>query len=280
MSGFYDLQSAPDWQRVKAGFSWYLDYYLDTMKKAEATSGKRLLDVLDVHWYPEARGDHRITDGDAASSADAAARMQAPRSLWDASYHENSWIQQALPAFLPLLPRLRQSIAQYYPGTKLAITEYDYGARNAISGGITQADVLGVFGREGVYIATIWGIGATDQYALAGFQLYRDYDGRRGTFGSTSVRATSADIASLSAYASIDGSDASVVHLVLLNKSASDTIAAKIQLSGGDYSRGDVYGFDATSARITPRAAIASIAGNVVDYPVPPLTALHLVLRK
>ena len=279
MSGFYDLQGAPDWPQVKSGFAWYLDYYLDAMKKAEATSGKRLLDVLDAHWYPEARGDHRITDGDATSAADATARMQAPRSLWDASYHENSWIQQALPAFLPLLPRLKQSIAQYYPGTKLAITEYDYGARNTISGGIAQADVLGVFGREGVYLATIWGIGATDQFALAGFQLYRDYDGRRGTFGSTNVRASSADVASLSAYASIDGSDSSVLHLILLNKS-SEAIAAKLQLSGGDYSKGDVWGFDGTSARITARAGITSITGNAVDYSVSPLTALHLVLRK
>jgi hypothetical protein len=250
------------------------------MRKAEAVAGRRLLDVLDVHWYPEARGDHRIVDGDATTPADAEARLQAPRSLWDASYRETSWIQQALPTFLPLLPRLKQSIAQHYPGTKLAITEYDYGGGNAISGGIAQADVLGVFGREGVYLATIWGIGATDQYALAGFQLYRDYDGRRSTFGSTSVRATSGDVARASAYASIDGADASVLHLILLNKHASDTVAAQVEISGASYGRADVWGFDAASPRITARPAVATIAGPSFAYPVPPLTALHLVLRK
>jgi mannan endo-1,4-beta-mannosidase len=281
MSGFYDLQSAPDWPQVKAGFGWYLDYYLDGMKKAGAASGKRLLDVLDVHWYPEARGDHRIIDGDATTAADVAARLQAPRSLWDPTYRESSWIQQALPAFLPLLPRLEQSIAQFYPGTKLAITEYDYGGKASISGGIAQADVLGIFGRQGVYLATIWGIGASDQYALAGFQLYRDYDGRRGTFGNTSVRATSSDDALASIHASIEGSDDSVLHLILLNKHASDTISARIQLSGGAaYTRGEVWGFDAASPRINARAGIAGITGNSFDYAVPPLTALHLVLRK
>lgn len=280
MSGFFDLQSAADWPQLKGNYGWYLDYYLDAMRKAEQTAGRRLLDVLDVHWYPEARGDRRIVDREATSAADAEARVQAPRSLWDATYRESSWIQQALPQFLPLLPRLAQSIAQYYPGTKLAITEYDYGGKNGISGGIAQADVLGAFGKYGVYLATIWGIGSGDQYALAGFQLYRDYDGRRGTFGSTSVRATSGDVARASVYASIEGTDASVVHLILLNKHATETIAATVQLSGATYSSGEVWGFDAGSARITARAMVSGIAANAFVYPVPPLTALHFVLRK
>ena len=42
-------------------------------------------------------------------------------------------------------------IAAHYPGTKLSISEYNYGAGGDISGGIAQADVLGVFGREGLF---------------------------------------------------------------------------------------------------------------------------------
>ena len=47
----------------------------DGMRKAEQTSGERLLDVLDVHWYPEARGDNRIVDATATTTNDAAARL-------------------------------------------------------------------------------------------------------------------------------------------------------------------------------------------------------------
>ena len=63
------------------------------MREAESTSaGRRLVDVLDLHWYPEARGGGvRITEAD-ASAAVAAARVQAPRSLWDPGYAETSWI--------------------------------------------------------------------------------------------------------------------------------------------------------------------------------------------
>lgn len=281
VQGYYSLQSAPDWSALKGSYDWYLDYYLDRMKKAEQTSGRRLLDVLDVHWYPEARGDSRIVDGAATSAKDAQARLQAPRTLWDASYREDSWVQQALPSFLPILPRLRRSIAQYYPGTKLAITEYDYGGKNTISGGLAQADVLGSFGQQGVYLATIWGLGSNDQFAIAGFKLYRDYDGQKGTFGATSVRATSDDPATASVYASIDDPDASVVHVVLLNKSGADSVMARVQLTGGAaLSSGEVWGFGGTSARITARPPISGIANNAFDYPLPPLSAVHLVLRK
>lgn len=71
-----------------------------------------------------------------------------------------------------------------------------------------------------------------------------------------------------------------MLHLILLNKHASDTIAAKVEISGASYARGEVWGFDAASARITARPPVAAIGGSSFDYPLPPLTALHLVLRK
>jgi len=93
--------------------------------------------------------------------------MQAPRTLWDPTYKtstkgqitagENSWINQWYPEFLPILPKIKQTIDTYYPGTKLAITEYDYGGKDHISGGIAQTDVLGIFGKYGVFLATRWG---------------------------------------------------------------------------------------------------------------------------
>ena len=46
------------------------------MRLAEISSGKRLLDVLDIHWYPEAMGDNRITQTNANTTADKLARVQ------------------------------------------------------------------------------------------------------------------------------------------------------------------------------------------------------------
>ncbi len=50
-SGFESLNGAPD-----AAGRHFLDVYLDEFAKAEKSKGERLLDVLDVHWYPETRG--------------------------------------------------------------------------------------------------------------------------------------------------------------------------------------------------------------------------------
>jgi hypothetical protein len=126
----------------------WLDFYLHRMKQAEAEAGKRLLDVLDLHWYPEARNSDKIGIlGPDTTPTVVAARLQAPRSLWDPNYVENSWITEYIThgKAINLLPWLAGKIANYYPETKLAITEYNYGAGQDISGGIAQADVLGIF---------------------------------------------------------------------------------------------------------------------------------------
>jgi hypothetical protein len=44
-SGFVNLQGAPD-----AGGRDFLDFYLDSMRGAEGRTGRRLVDVLDLHW--------------------------------------------------------------------------------------------------------------------------------------------------------------------------------------------------------------------------------------
>ena len=55
-AAFESLQSAPDWDEKEEDYRWFIDYYLDSMKKAADRENRRLLDVLDVHWYPEAQG--------------------------------------------------------------------------------------------------------------------------------------------------------------------------------------------------------------------------------
>ena len=125
---------------------------------ASAQEGKRLLDAVDFHWYPEiSAGGYRITDAGSYGNLEAnLARMQAPRSLWDPTYKENSWIGTWYSDFLPIIPRTQQAIDKRYPGTKIAITEYNYGGEDNVYGGIAQADILGIFGKLGVHLATFW----------------------------------------------------------------------------------------------------------------------------
>ncbi|MEI8634380.1 glycoside hydrolase family 44 protein [Vibrio sp. PP-XX7] len=46
-SAHVSLLGPDDWKNYSNQYHWYVDYYLDQMKTASTTAGKRLLDVLD-----------------------------------------------------------------------------------------------------------------------------------------------------------------------------------------------------------------------------------------
>ncbi|WP_425452356.1 glycoside hydrolase family 44 protein [Paenibacillus cellulosilyticus] len=278
--GYYALQDAPDWASLKGNYSWYLDYYLDKMNQASTTAGKRLLDVLDVHWYPEATGGGtRITFNGTGSLDTQKARVQAPRSLWDSTYHETSWINDYFSSYLPIIPKLQSSINTYYPGTKLGITEYSYGGEGDISGGIAQADALGIFGKLGVYFATFWKLETNADYVNSAFKLYRNYDGNGSKFGSVHVKADTSDVANSSVYASVKDATNNELHMVVLNKSFDDAQNATIQIAGSQaYTSATIYGFDGTGTTLKQIGTVSNISGNQFTYSIPALSAYHIVL--
>ncbi len=202
-------------------------WYLQQFAKAEQETGYRLLDYLDVHGYMPGTG------GDALDAASVAARLQSPRVFWDPNYiftHDDYLASEPVN----LIGRMKQWIADNYPGTKTAITEYNLGAFDDISGALAQADLLGAFGREGLDLATLWGnltksvadpanpgknIDVPNVMSYA-FRLYRNYDGQGGAFGETSVSAASDNQDQLAIYAA-QRSD-SALTLMVINKTAND----------------------------------------------------------
>ncbi|HYV65565.1 MAG TPA: glycoside hydrolase family 44 protein, partial [Myxococcales bacterium] len=132
-AGYMNLQNAPD----AAQHGDFLAYYLDQMSAASASQGRRLLDVLDLHFYSEARGCGARVNDPSAGNGDCvrAARVQSTRSLWDPTYKEDSWITGCCTsgAGIQLVPRMLGKIASHYAGTRLAITEYNHGGSDDVS---------------------------------------------------------------------------------------------------------------------------------------------------
>jgi uncharacterized protein (TIGR03437 family) len=199
----------------------FLSWYLQQMQQYEQQNGTRLLDYLDVHAYYQP---------DSLSGAETPAldalRLDSTREFWDPTYIApgNSWIvdttNNGAPVAPMLIPRLQQIVAQNYPGTKIAISEYNWTGQGTLNGALTQAELLGVFGWQGLDMATLWGPPIpTDPVALA-FQMYRNYDGIGGAFGETSVQAVSADRSSLSVYGAVR-SDLNLTAMVI-NKTGND----------------------------------------------------------
>jgi glycosyl hydrolase family 44 len=191
-------------------------WLLKNMKDySDAHGGKRFLDYFDQHFYPQISGD---------KTAEAnALRLRSTRSLWDPTYVEESWIGPSGVNAPPLqfIRTMKDWVAKYNPGTKIAITEYNWGALDDINGALTEADVLGIFGREDLDLATIWGEPQPTQPGAYAFRMYRNYDGAGGRFGDLSVSAASSDQGRLAAYAAQRSSDDALTVMVV-NKTGDD----------------------------------------------------------
>jgi mannan endo-1,4-beta-mannosidase len=277
----YNFQGAKDWAILKGSYNWFMDLYLDKMKAASQTAGKRLLDVLDMHWYSEAMGNNERIVGatDPANRDNAIARMQAPRTLWDKHYVENSWIGQYYTAYLPLLPKVQASIDTYYPGTKISFSEYNYGGEGHISGGIAMADVLGIYGKYAVDFGFYWPADQTTSFTTSAFKLYRNYDGSNSTFGGLSVSAATSDSVRSSVYASVVSQTNMELHIILLNKNIDSSMAATVTLNGSaQYQSIKVWSFDSSSSAISQKLPPPQISNNSFTLSVPRLTACHCVL--
>jgi Glycoside hydrolase family 44 len=270
------------------GSAPFFEIYLDRMQQAESDSGQRLLDVLDLHWYPAAytSGGEITNDWAKQDSITIQARVQAPRSLWDSTYDEKSWVSQVAGGPIMLIPRLRAMIAGHYRGTQLAISEYYYGRGGDISGGLAQADILGIFGREGLFAATFWPQAAVGSYANSGerayayvlgaFRLFRDYDGVGNTFGERGLLAHSSDPARASIYAS-RRADGKMV-LIVVNKTHAELRATIPMTTGAQPSV--VQQFTMREGVPVPQrlADIRVQPGGALTVALPALSASTLVL--
>jgi hypothetical protein len=273
--GYVRLQDAPD-----ASGRDFLDFYLDSMRDAEGRARRRLLDVLDLHWYPEAKGGGvRVIEPNDAPEV-SAARVQAPRSLWDPGYVETSWISvDAGVGAIRLIPRMREKIAGHYPGTRLAITEYNYGGGDYVSGAVAQADVLGILGREDVFAATLWDPQGGTRFIDGAFALFCNYDGAGGRFGGTSIGAVTSNHVDTSVYASVDAAGDERVVLVAINKSTGPTTAEILVTHFAELARGESWQITTSSSTPARGRDLQPTARNAFRLEMPPSSATTVVLR-
>jgi hypothetical protein len=243
-------------------------WYLKQMAAYQADHGVRILDYYDNHWYPQGSG----VSGGADDSATQALRLRSTRGLWDPAYVDESWIGQPVMA----VPRMKSLVQANYPGTKTAITEYNWGALDKIDGGLAEADILGIFGREGLDLATLWAPPAgTDPGAYA-FRMYLNYDGKGSGFGETSVQATSTDQDQLSIYAACRSRDKALT-LVVVNKSTGD-VTAPLSITGGRDASAAVYRYGPANASSIVRLPNQQITAGHTTMTFPAYSVTELIV--
>ncbi len=201
-----------------------IEWYLKKLAEHEKKTGVRVLDVLDLHYYPQAKGLGVGTDGQTDRETNAL-RIRSTRSLWDARYTDESYIKEPVR----LIPRMKEWVARNNPGLKLSIGEYNFGAERHLSGGLALAEALGRFGQQGLYSAFYWSYPPDGSPAFWAFRAFRDYDGKGAHFFDASLPTEGPPDASLFASQSADGT---AVTLVALNFSTEDALDASIDLRG------------------------------------------------
>ncbi|MEO7795100.1 MAG: glycoside hydrolase family 44 protein [Thermoanaerobaculia bacterium] len=235
----------------------FVAWYLAQSCAHLASTGVRPIDFLDVHYYPQS--------GEAfGGEAYAALRLQSTRELWDPAYTSASWIGDEVA----LIPRLRAWIDTHCAGTRIALTEYSWGADAAPSGALAQAEILAIFGREGVDLATRWVVPASGTKTEEAFKLFLNYDGAGANAFGDRVRAQSSDAAQVGAFAIRGHSDELV--LLLFNKGTAEReiqVTVNATLAGNF----DLHRFTATTPLGPAGSAIP--AGGVLTLTLPARSA-------
>src|SRR5580704_9743673 len=241
-------------------------YYLQQMAAYQQQHGQRLLDYFDEHYYFDV--------------SSPAAQLASTRTLWDPTYNGGTWVEQYdFDGPMQLIPRFKSWIATYYPGTKLSISEYsiDSGQKSIVDA-IAEMDVLGIFGREPLDFANMWSPpGAQDPIAFA-FRMFRNYDGKGGQFGDTSISATSSDQGQLAVYAARRSSDNAVTILVL-NKTTG-SLTSSIAISNLTLPpTAQVYSYSQASLTSIAHPSDTAITTGSLSYTFPGYSAVMFVVQ-
>ncbi len=238
-----------------------LAWYLKKLAQYEKDHGVRLLDVLDVHYYPASDG---LYGANAKTDADAAAlRVRATRSLWDPTYIDESWIQEPIR----LIPRLKEWVAANYPGVGISIGEWSFGADAHISGGLATAETLGRFGQQGIYSAFYWQGPVKDSATFWAFRAFTNFDGAGGRFLEQSVATREASNVSLFA-----SRDASGEHMVAVMVNRDPVFAATTSIDMGACGRVKslrVFGYEAGASGLVERKPDATRSDKLVTTAPP-----------
>jgi Glycoside hydrolase family 44/Putative Ig domain len=232
-------------------------WLLQQFKAYDTTTGVRHLDYLDLHYYAQGGSTPDVT-----------------RSLWDPTYTDPSWINDVIR----LIPRMHDWVAQNYPGTKISLSEYNLSVTSdAATNAIIQADTLGIFGREGLDLATRWPLGNDGNLIGDAFRMYRNYDGNHSTFGDTSVQSTSSDQSRLVVYGARRSSDGAYTMMVLNKTSAA--VSGHLALSGfSPPASADTWTWTGGGSGIK-HAGSAAISGDAIDASFPAMSMTLYVIH-
>ncbi len=251
-----------------------LPWYIGQICANPLPGGKRPVDYIDIHYYPQG-----VDNYSPDTTTTAAPRLRSLKELYDPSWVSESWIADlgddpvwhySKPN---LIPRVKAWINQYCPGLKLAITEYDWGPDDYSSAAIAQAEALAIFAREGVDMAMRWVAPAANSKVERGFRIFLNYDGSGAHVQGDSVRATSGNVDQVGAYAFRKPGQKVMVLLTNKDSLSHDVTLTFAQAYAGTWT---LYGFSGSADIAT--IGSGTIAGTGLTLTGVPAMSVRLLV--
>ena len=214
-----------------------LPWWLNEVYWEDKVSGKRSVDVFDVHAYPDGPDTSTWTQAEKQALA-----VRIYRDYWDPTYvSESSTINQIWATFIQpnktipfRIPRIRATANMIYPGTPVSFTEWSaaFAGESDFSTALGDADAYGILGRERVYLASRWTAPNSANPNYLALKLFTNYDGKHDGFATTSVSDTNnGDPDLFSSYAAVNATGKTMT-LLVLNKDPANAVQSQFAITG------------------------------------------------
>jgi len=237
----------------------FLPWWLNEVRWQDKIAGKRSVDVLDLHAYPDTPDTSTWTQ---AQKQALGARIY--RDYWDPTYVSESgsinqpWATMIQPnKTIPFrIPRVRAIANMIYPGTPVSFTEWSaaVAGESDFSTALGDADAYGILGRERMYLASRWVAPDPANPNYLALKLFTNYDGSHHKFASISIADTNTGDPDLFTSYAAEYTTGKSLSLLVLNKDPSNTVQAQFAINGFTPQRVQSY----TLSSANPTTIVAS----------------------
>ncbi|MFM2292750.1 MAG: hypothetical protein RIS29_2563 [Bacteroidota bacterium] len=276
---------ANEWQWYKWGsetlyingkyYSW-MEYFLKRVADEQKATGIRLLDVVDIHWYPgeTANADvvqlHRIFY-DKTYVYPGANGIKSINGGWDTSQNKEYIFQ-----------RISDWLTTYFGvnhGIGLGLSESGINTTDANVNSVLYASMLGTFANNGVEYFTPWTWNTGMYETLHLFSCYAK---------SYSVSSTSTVENTVSAYSTVTSSADSMT-VMLVNRDVSASHSVKVNLSAFSVNNGSYNALQIASLPTTEtfvshsnnalKKSTVNVSNNSFTITLPALSTTAVILK-
>ena len=249
-------------------------WWLKKLAEYEKANKVRLVDILDFHFYPQtgiymggALNDPAVMEG----------RVQETRVMWDPEFVEKSWMAEdmngkAAGGHIELIRMMKRWIAECNPGMQISLGEYNFGGEKDVSGGVSEAELLGVFAREGVDYAFLWLFPAPNTSHWFAYKMFRNPDGLGTAFGDRYLPGRVSAPDDVSVHAARSSKDGRVT-VVMVNKRAARDAQVTIKLGKAIPKQQVVmYEYSQADRLAIGRLPVRTLGGDTLTVEIPAMS--------